>query len=135
MQRESAYQQQNHEHVQPTVSLPHICLGQRAGQSHLLWSYVQPAVNCQPSYCWGSRKSRPRSIKTSNSNMVFKRPQNQWGSGLSVCTATPLCMWQGITMPPDSYLNIQIVIAKSRENRRRPSIYSIKCATSSKLST
>ena len=37
----------------------------------------------------------------------------------------PLCMWLGMTIPPDSYLNIQIVIARSRENRRRPSIYSI----------
>ena len=29
-------------------------------------------------------------------------------------------------MTPDSYLNIQIVRARARENRRRPSIYSIK---------
>ena len=57
--------------------------------------------------------------------MVIKSPpQNQWGSDLSVCTATPLCMWHHTTMIPDSYLNIQIVWARSWENRRRPSIYS-----------
>ena len=34
-------------------------------------------------------------------------------------------MWQDTTMIPDSYLNIQIPITKSREHRRRPSIYYI----------
>ena len=48
------------------------------------------------------------------------------GSGPSLCTATPLCMWQGVTMIPDSYLNIQIVRVRDRENRRRSFIYSIK---------
>ena len=70
------------------------------------------------------------------------------GSGPSVCTATPLCMWHGITIPPDSYINIQIVIVESREKQEDASIYSINvpngpdpyhlapvCATSSKLST
>ena len=38
------------------VGLPHICLGQRAGQSHLRW-YLQLAVNCQPSYREGNAYS------------------------------------------------------------------------------
>ena len=95
----------------PKVAEPQICPGQRAGQSHLPRYYSSAEAQCS-------------SCSTSHI-----------GSGPSLYMATPLCMWQDITMTPDSYLNIQIVIARSRENQRRPSMYSIKCTTSSKLST
>ena len=44
--------QHNQEHRSIKNLKSHICMGQRVGQSHLLW-YAQPEVNCQPSHCWG----------------------------------------------------------------------------------
>ena len=37
----------------PKVANTQIVMGQHPGQSHQRRYYVQPAVNCQPSYCWG----------------------------------------------------------------------------------
>ena len=54
---------------------------------------------------------------------VYRCGYGTAGSGTSVCTATPLCMWQDITILPDSYLNIQIVIVQSRDNQDRSSIH------------
>ena len=45
--------------------------------------------------------------------------------GASVCMVMPLCMWHGITIPPDSYLHIRIVISQSREAPAITSVYSI----------
>ena len=88
----------------PKVGIPHIYMDQQAGQSHLRRYYVQQAMNCQPNYSWGSRKSSSYTLKLHFWNIVFT-----WcayiivGSGLSVCTATPFCKWQDIPIPHASF--------------------------------
>ena len=65
VQRASAIRQHNPEYRSIQHRISHICLGQRWAQSHLLWYYVQPTINCQPSYCWGIWKIEPHKPKES----------------------------------------------------------------------
>ena len=44
---------------QPKVANTQIVMGQHPDQSHQR-QYVQPAVNCQPIYCWGISEIKPQ---------------------------------------------------------------------------
>ena len=44
-----------------------------AGSDQLRVYYVQPAVNCQPSYCWGISEIEPHTQKVSNPRKVISR--------------------------------------------------------------
>ena len=47
----------------PKVDNTQIVTGQHPGQSHQRRYYVQPAVNCQPSCCWGISGIKPQTQK------------------------------------------------------------------------
>ena len=78
----------------PKVANTQIVMGQHPGQSHQRRYYVQPAVNCQPSYCWGTRRASSTDIKNLKSDMVvfLGDALGKTGSGPSAWMRTPLCM-------------------------------------------
>ena len=65
--------------------------------------YVQPAVNCQPSYCWGDSQSKPREHKNLESDMTISRR----------------CVGQGMLWPKCMEGNAALHVARYNHDTRQ----------------